>query len=108
MADSKELAPVAKRRPPAAGMGRKKGVPNKTTQFLKDAILLAAEDVGEDGKGRGGLTGYCRFLAKEEPKAFAGLMGKVLPTQIAGSLDVNHVSKEQRDAAVAAVIRADA
>lgn len=66
------------------GPGRPKGAPNKTTALLKEAIIRAAEAVGEDGKGRGKLTGYCTFLAKEEPKAFAQLLGKVLPMQIAG------------------------
>ncbi|CDP50695.1 Phage protein [Devosia sp. DBB001] len=67
-----------------AGPGRPKGSPNKTTAALKEAILLAAEQVGEDGKGKGELTGYLRFLAKGEPKAFAGLLGKVLPMQVTG------------------------
>lgn len=75
--------------PPKVGLdrsktGRAKGTPNKTTALLKDAILLAAEEVGENQRGEGGLTGYCKFLAREEPKAFAQLLGKVLPTQIAG------------------------
>ena len=64
--------------------GRAKGTPNKTTALLKEAIIRAAEAVGSDGKGKGKLTGYCTFLAKEEPKAFAQLLGKVLPMQIAG------------------------
>jgi hypothetical protein len=34
--------------------------------------------------GKGKLTGYCRFLAKTEPKAFAQLLGKVLPMQVTG------------------------
>lgn len=64
--------------------GRPKGSPNRTTALLKEAILKAAELVGEDGKGKGKLTGYCKFLAAAEPKAFAALLGKVLPMQIAG------------------------
>lgn len=64
--------------------GRKKGVPNKTTALLKDAIIRAAEAVGEDMQGKGKLTGYCKFLAKNEPKAFAGLLGRVLPMQVTG------------------------
>lgn len=76
--------PQTKRRPPAAGMGRKKGQVNKTTATLKEAILLAAQDVGEDGKGRGGLTGYLRRVAMEDVKAFSGLLGRVLPLQVAG------------------------
>jgi hypothetical protein len=64
--------------------GRVKGVPNKTTALLKDAIIRAAEAVGEDMHGKGKLTGYCQFLAKTEPKAFAGLLGRVLPMQVTG------------------------
>lgn len=64
--------------------GRPKGSPNKTTAALKEAIILAAERVGSDGQGKDALTGYCVFLAKNEPKAFAGLLGKVLPMQVTG------------------------
>jgi hypothetical protein len=64
-------------------MGRPKGVPNKTTALLKEAILLAAEQVGSDGNGTEGLSGYCRYLAEREPRAFAVLLGKVLPMQVA-------------------------
>ncbi len=68
--------------------GRQKGTPNKTTQLLKDAILLAAERVGDPLNGRkGGTVGYLEFLATSEPKAFAGLLGRVLPTQIEGTGD---------------------
>lgn len=64
--------------------GRSKGTPNKTTALLKEAIIRAAEAVGEDMQGKGKLTGYCKFLAKAEPKAFAQLLGKVLPMQVTG------------------------
>src|SRR5438552_1550392 len=32
--------------------GRRKGALNKTTRILKEAILLAAEAVGQDGRGK--------------------------------------------------------
>lgn len=73
----------AENQPPKSA-GRPKGKPNRTTTALKDAILLAAEKVGEDHKGKGGLTGYLKSLAKDEPKAFAGLLGRVLPLQVTG------------------------
>jgi hypothetical protein len=75
---------TASGKPPAAGKGRVKGTPNKTTALLKDAIIKAAEAAGSDKAGKGGLIGYCTFLAKDEPKAFAQLLGKVMPLQITG------------------------
>lgn len=69
------------------GPGRPKGAPNKTTALLKDAIVKAAEAVGEDGRGKDNLVGYCKKLAKEEPKAFASLLGRVLPMQVTGEGD---------------------
>lgn len=66
------------------GAGRPKGSVNKTTTALKEAILLAAEETGEDGAGKDGLIGYLRKVAKEDIKAFASLLGKVLPLQVGG------------------------
>jgi hypothetical protein len=40
-------------------MGRKPGVPNVHTRVLKDAILIAAENYGSDGKGKDGIVGLC-------------------------------------------------
>lgn len=88
------------------GPGRPKGSANKTTALLKDAILMAAEEVGEDGAGKDGLVGYLRQVAKEDVKAFSGLLGKVLPLTINAQIDVEHSTKEQRDAATEAFIRA--
>ena len=54
--------------------GRKKGTPNKTTAVLKDLILGALDEVGGQE--------YFVTLAKEQPVAFCGLLGKILPTQV--------------------------
>lgn len=62
------------------GPGRPKGVPNKNTALLKDAILEAATKAG----GKGGLVGYLQKQANDEPKSFLPLLGKVLPMQITG------------------------
>jgi len=67
--------------------GRAAGSQNKTTGILKEAILMAAEQVGEDGKGSSGLTGYLRRVAREDVKAFSTLLGKVLPLQVASDPD---------------------
>ena len=57
-----------------AGPGRPKGVPNKTTTELKQAILNAANDGARMEKERraGWLPAHA---CKEEPKAFSSLLG---------------------------------
>ena len=63
---------------PGPGPGRPKGSQNKITVALKEAILLAAERAGGDD----GVVGYLERLAIENSSAFAGLLGKVLPTTL--------------------------
>jgi hypothetical protein len=59
--------------------GRVKGTPNKLTRDLKEAIMNAFEKVGGED--------YLVWLARAEPRAFATLVGKVLPLTIAGDKD---------------------
>ena len=59
--------------------GRKRGVPNKTTALLKDAILKAATDAGN-----GDLSSYLKKQATLNPGPFMALLGRVLPMQVAG------------------------
>lgn len=75
--DEKETLKIGKGK---AGPGRPKGLPNKTTTALKEAILLAAEQAG----GRGGTVAYLRQQAIDNPAAFMTLLGKVLPMQVQG------------------------
>lgn len=76
----KETAGIGKGTP---GPGRPKGVPNKTTALLKDAILQAAAAAGGDD----GLVGYLTAQATANPQAFIPLLGKVLPLQVTGDPD---------------------
>lgn len=78
--DNKVLENAEKKLPPAAGIGRKKGVPNKVTKALKEMILGALDDAGGQD--------YLRRQADENPVAFLGLVGKVLPHQL--KADLNH------------------
>lgn len=64
------------------GPGRPKGSVNKTTALMKDAILAAAVQAGNDLKPGGGMEAYLVQQAKDQPVAFMGLMGKVLPMQV--------------------------
>ena len=59
-------------------------LPNEAALQLKEAILLAAEQSGEDCQGKGGLVGYLRRIANEDIKTFSGFLAKVLPLQVAG------------------------
>jgi hypothetical protein len=65
--------------------GRKKGVPNKLTTDVRKAIFDAFE-------GAGGVT-YLAEIAKSDPRTFCTLLGKVIPTQIAGDEDspIKHI-----------------
>jgi hypothetical protein len=71
---------------------RRKGSPNAITSDLKQGIMDAADLYGSDGKGTGGLTGYLFMLAGKHPKAFAGLLGKVLPMTVSASSHVSPVA----------------
>jgi len=59
--------------------GRKKGTPNKQTTALKDMILNVLHKAGGEG--------YLLEQAKEDPKTFLALVGKVLPLQVTGDKD---------------------
>ena len=75
--------------------GRSKGIPNKTTALLKDAILKAADQAG----GKGGLVAYLQVQAKKNPGPFIGLLGKVLPLQVNAEVGGGfHVTISDKDA----------
>lgn len=57
--------------------GRTKGTPNKLTADVKSMILGALNAVGGEK--------YLVKQANENPKAFLGLVGKVLPLQVTGA-----------------------
>jgi hypothetical protein len=83
MDEGTKLVADTVRRPPNAGKGRPKGAPNKITADLKRAILQAAEAAGKEG----GTVGYLTTQATANPASFLTLLGKVLPTTVAGDPD---------------------
>lgn len=87
------------------GDGRKKGRPpgsrNVSTQILKDALLIAAEELGEikrvavldeeglptgqyeyEYSGHDGLIGYLKWAGIHRPSSFLALLGRILPMQM--------------------------
>ena len=57
-----------------AGPGRPKGVPNKLTRTVKEAIEAAFQGVGG--------AEYLMRQAEENPQAFLTLLGKIIPAQV--------------------------
>ena len=61
------------------GAGRKRGTPNKFTGDVKAAIIAAFDEAG--GKD------YLVKLAKEDPRTFCALVGKIIPLTVGGDPD---------------------
>lgn len=83
MSDDTKVVGLSGKRPPRAGMGRPAGIPNKTTRALKQALEESFEQLGG--------TRWLVELAKSEPKAYASLLAKLLPSQLSMDATVtNH------------------
>src|SRR5579864_2728936 len=57
--------------------GSRKGKPNKVTATIKEMILGALDAVGGQA--------YLEMQAWKEPRAFLGLIGKIMPLQVTGA-----------------------
>lgn len=78
MDDTKKVTTTGKRRPPNAGKGRPKGVPNKENKAIREMILEALHGVG------GVQYLQARALDPKTAGHFLSLLGRVLPTQVTG------------------------
>ncbi|MGH6828164.1 MAG: hypothetical protein ACREFW_04570 [Rhizomicrobium sp.] len=70
------------------GGGSRKGVPNKLTRALKDLVLAALADAGGQA--------YLARQADENPTAFMGLLGKLLPRELAGDAERPLITRIER------------
>jgi len=68
--------------------GRVAGTPNKVTKSLRDMILGALDAAGGQE--------YLTRQAEKNPAAFMTLLGKVLPTQLAGDPEQPIVFSSER------------
>jgi hypothetical protein len=70
--------------------GRPKGSRNKITNTFRDAMLLAAQEVGDSqevGKdGKGGLLGYLKVCGVKERKTFMLMLARILPLKISAEI----------------------
>jgi transcriptional regulator of met regulon len=66
---------------PENGPGRRQSAKNKATSAFAVALMLAAQQVGEDNRGRNGLVGYLSRMARTEPKLFFRLFIRVAMDQ---------------------------
>jgi len=72
--ENKIVADTEKRRPPRAGKGRPPGAQNKLTRSVRQAIEQAFERAG-------GVEWLVR-LAEEDPKSFAALLARLVPSDV--------------------------
>jgi hypothetical protein len=72
--------------------GRPRGVPNKFTGDLKEAILA-----GVNGSNTQGVAGFVLDLSLDTPTSAAALLGRLIPVSMVGTLDgtilVRHVDE---------------
>jgi hypothetical protein len=87
-----------KRRPPNAGKGRVKGVPNKMTVAVKEAFELAFQSIG----GEPALATWARRNRTEFYKLYA----RLIPVDVRATVDhtlnrLSYAEERARDAAAA-------
>lgn len=65
---------------PGEVRGSRKGIQNKSTKMMKEALVIAAEASKHSNKK--GLIGYLTWLADHREETFATLLGRLLPLQV--------------------------
>jgi hypothetical protein len=85
------------------GAGRPKGSPNKVAKAAKEAIAEAAEMLG----GVERIVNWAKEAPENEKAFWATIYPKLIPVQLNADINATVTTKEQRDAAVAAAVRAD-
>jgi len=57
----------------------KANTPHQIPKNLNEAILRVAESEGADGKGKDGLVGYLKRMARKHPQLFGTLLSRAPP-----------------------------
>lgn len=71
--------------------GRKKGVPNKSTVAVMEAVRRALDAAHKDG-----AEGYLLQLACDDPKTFMGAVNKLIPTAVETKVEVEQTVTVRR------------
>jgi hypothetical protein len=71
---------------PTAVGGRPRAKQNRITRDIKRGLVDSAIAHGNDGLGTNGLTGYFEYLLKNDLRAHAQLMGRLMPLQVDGNI----------------------
>jgi hypothetical protein len=74
MSEDSKVEASAVRKPPNAGKGRVKGVPNKTTADVRNMLIASLDAVGGQA--------YLEKQAIDNPKAYLSLVSKVIPSEV--------------------------
>ena len=90
--DTKIVGDTGRRKPPRAGKGRPRGSVNKTTKTLKEALLASFETLGGEG--------WLVSLAESDPKAYASLLGRLVPSEIGVEVSAGDASSALPDGIV--------
>jgi hypothetical protein len=100
--------PFEKGQPRPEGAGRKKGVQNKYTRDVKEALYEAGERYGSDGKGKDGLIGCMMRVIAHKPEAWMTAISKTMVNRHSISNNDNsieyetleEIEKEMREAGI--------
>jgi len=79
-------------KPGKGGPGRPRGLQNKFTRLIKEAVAMAAENAGNFLHSHQrcqsmGLTGYLEWMSLEHPAVFGALIKMIYPSQVTVKLD---------------------
>lgn len=78
-------------------MPRHKGVPNKVTKSVKEAITEAFEK-------RGGVKALLKWADTNPDAFYAHLWGRLAPREVQATLDVTLLTPEERKARIAQIL----
>jgi hypothetical protein len=59
--------------------GRRKGTPNKATADIKQCFIEAAQRIGSDGRGKGGVRGFIEKTGRANPEALMLALSRFVP-----------------------------